>query len=1126
VPDRLTAHNDPHLQAIAGIAQSGRLVPLVGAGTSIACKYPGWTEFLGRLEEPLREKMKADYLDELRKSDIRTRLDHLVSHLGDDYASIFKDTFQPKGDGRAMPSWIRLVFDLPVGLVLTTNYTSELEQIARFHPSSPLGDSPTPVRWHVAPDVARAIRQAEGRTRLIYVHGRYDDWPGIERDPQGLEWSRVVLGEKSYRYAYEHPGTLRERLKAVCQTSTLLVIGASLHDDDITGTLRFARAISGSGQLPHYAILPLSSGSDPGSIDREYFDRFGLRLMFYPTIHRSDGSVDHDGIADLLQDLVQRAVPPSTTRREIPYGRVTLDAYPPKPRVVHPLLRPIDFIPRPTYARALDLFLTQGSGGVLALIGIGGSGKTAMVGDAVANSRKRFDGLFMWSFYDDPDPGAFFTSLADYVRGTPVSENTSEVQAYEEMRRSYLTGSELLLVLDGLERLQVERPDSRQLHGTVQDTILRQLLLWLAQAPVAARAIITTRFPLPDLLEASSAGRVTLLEVDALTRAEARVLLKKKGVRGTDRELDLLLDYFGAHALTVDHLGSVLVQFLNGDPKRFRELGEGPLTRFEVGQAGAKLARVLHAYQLYLSRSEPEVQDTLSRVAIFTRPVTTKTLADVFLDPRRQDRAGTLAGKTQVDLDRYLNRLRVLGLLQLDISPAGVRYSLHPAVRDVVLQDLRVTRQTLAGAAREEAEARLARLDLRPGFGLDVLDELIGFSIDEGRDAQAFDLYCHRLGPYARVGWVFGDYARGERVARYILNGASEVGGISQRNRDFLTLDLGLYLETLGRVEEARRIFSDQLATGRWRDTPDALLRMAEAEWLAGRIPAMEAMASAALEPAEAGNDIIALCQCAAMRARAALWRGRIQEAATYFGLWQGQKRLTDNHRSGQGGTDYAIRSMALDILEHFYLHIAWLQFGAPEDIQSRAEKALAASQRLAFPALVARSWLVMGEMHRRLNHPEEARDFVRRAREWALLAGHQEILLWARLLGANLHFGSRAALLDELTDGLRAADACGYGLLQIDLRNALARQHFAMGQEGLASELALRALTMASDGQCEYYWGKVEAHEILALVLDASGNAEEAAVHLREGRNLRVHLEAAVDVMRAVVFSDSAGSL
>jgi ATP-dependent Clp protease ATP-binding subunit ClpA len=61
-------------------------------------------------------------------------------------------------------------------------------------------------------------------------------------------------------------------------------------------------------------------------------------------------------------------------------------------------------------------FWRQSRGGVLALVGLGGAGKTAVASRFLqeilsGHMEPRPRGLFVWSFYQEPDAGLFLDSV-------------------------------------------------------------------------------------------------------------------------------------------------------------------------------------------------------------------------------------------------------------------------------------------------------------------------------------------------------------------------------------------------------------------------------------------------------------------------------------------------------------------------------------------------------------------------------------------------------------------------------------------------------------------------------------------------------------------------------------------
>jgi tetratricopeptide (TPR) repeat protein len=1121
----VTAYNKPHLEQLGKILKAGGGAGLIGAGTSMACGYPGWNQFLKALEEPLHHRLSAEYLKQLQQRNTLTRLDKMVEVLGDDYPRIFRETFQPRGDGQKTPEWIRLLFDLNLRLLLTTNYTTELEEAARFHPSTPLGENPMPVRWHKVDELDAAIRRTPGRLQLIYLHGRWDDSPIKRLDAHDIPWSYVILGETSYKYAYGHPGRVSHALDTVCGSHTLLIVGASLADEDIKHVLREGRARVGPGAAPHYVVAPLWPNQDLELTAQEWRDRFGLQAIFYEVLVGADGKDDHGRLEELLRELVRRAsqVAPPSRSDEMPAsvaGRM------PTPRIVHPLLRATDFQPRPLYQQPLEEFIRRDpSGGVLALIGIGGSGKTALVREALATLQTHhqqvgLDGIFVWSFYDEPDPAAFMRSLAGYVSSQEPPTDWTEVRAYEVIRQRCAPGTRLLLILDGLEKLQLERPDDRRVHGSLESPTLRRLLLWLAQEPVAARALVTTRFPLRDLESETADGRVVLLDLDALTRPQARALLRRRGVeKGTERDLDVLLDHFGAHALTVDHLGGVIHAYLEGDPTRFRELGQGPLTRFEAGQSGKRLSRILAAYQGYLERDEPEVRATLERVVIFPRPVGVGLLAEVFLDPARASRAGRLQGKSEMQLRAYLRRLVELHFLREERIRNEVLYSIHPALRDAVLESLGKERVSLAAAAQESMEHRLLTIKGRPGLppeapsARDLIEDLIGFCLDAGHDTRAFELYRRRMGGYEGIGWKLGDYTRGERLARRLLEGALLKQGVT-RERAFLLLDLAMALETLGRLTEALGVYQEDLAHLE-QNLPQELnlIGMATrskalAQLVAGELVTATRVAEQALRVATTTKNEWLLRDSVSTRAAIRGARGRIAEAFADFTSarhWQNQ---------GEGG------DAPLYSLRGFHLQVLLMQVGRPVEALTLARASLALNLQHNWQDSILRSQLVEVEALRQTMELAVAQEHWEHVCQRVMNTDYLELFAWSRLFGSRLmrDLGERERARREAEEGLRTAETCGFGLLSIDFYNMLARLFLETGEHGRALELASLAHTRAVNPDCDYFWGQLNAHELLAQVHRRRGELALESRHAQMALDLRERVTVTDDMVRQLL--------
>jgi hypothetical protein len=348
--------------------------------------------------------------------------------------------------------------------------------------------------------------------------------------------------------------------------------------------------------------------------------------------------------------------------------------------IVHPLPAAPLFVGRAAELDALRRFWHRGTdGNVLALIGLGGAGKTAIASEFVARlldpaeDTDRPDALFAWSFYVDQDVSNFLRHAYRYFSGGLKPEASGAGLLHRLTEVLLVDGGRSLIVLDGLERVQRPPGDLKRGFGELEDPLLRQAVTRLAAGAGRTKCLITTRFPVPDL-HRWEGREYTRLEVDRLDRAAARQLLRRHGVRGDDRALDAVVDEYGSHALTLDHIGAYLADFCSGDPAAAGRL-EDPRLDSDVPEE-RKLARVLRAYERSLS---PRELDMLARFCVFRTGATCEALHAVFSRADARGLAGSLAGGTVDEFRQVAARLAGLHLL---LPEPGGGYTAHPAVRD------------------------------------------------------------------------------------------------------------------------------------------------------------------------------------------------------------------------------------------------------------------------------------------------------------------------------------------------------------------------------------------------------------------------------------------------------------
>ncbi|HZW29835.1 MAG TPA: hypothetical protein VFF52_03955, partial [Isosphaeraceae bacterium] len=362
----------------------------------------------------------------------------------------------------------------------------------------------------------------------------------------------------------------------------------------------------------------------------------------------------------------------------------TMASHPPAHRVVHPLPPAPQFVGREAELDELRASCGAPFRGVVALVGLGGAGKTAIAArflDELCRPEHpaRPGGLFVWSFYQEPDSGFFLNQAYNYfARGELSTAPAKGAGLLHLLREALMAGGPHLLVLDGLERVQRQESQGPGPFGQIEDPLLRGLLTRIAEGAGRTTALVTSRFPLTDLEPFRDRG-YRHLSVEGLSPPAALALLRRHGVRGDDATLAELVESYGAHALTLDHLGGLIGQFLGGDPRRAPEAP--PITSPRHDRQALRLARLLDAYQAHLPPAELAL---LSRLCLLQRSIPIEQIVRLFLC------TPAVRVRTARDLETGLRQIAIPGNF-----PPEFASELAESVRETVAETMQ--EQPIAG---------------------------------------------------------------------------------------------------------------------------------------------------------------------------------------------------------------------------------------------------------------------------------------------------------------------------------------------------------------------------------------------------------------------------------------------
>lgn len=404
------------------------------------------------------------------------------------------------------------------------------------------------------------------------------------------------------------------------------------------------------------------------------------------------------------------------------------------PAIYHCSSEPFRFFGRESELALLDQASRGGPESVVALVGPGGQGKTAIVRHWLEENRTREDlaGLFFWSFYRGKDSDLFLRTLYSVSEGrSDVPEVSAGLCVDRLLHR--LPRERWVVLLDGAEVVQHE---TGSWQGRFVHPELARLIEELAGMRQPGVLVLTTRFPTPTL---ATRNHARIVDLGALDAASACGLLRSLGVDGTEQELLAAAQACGLHAKAVELLGTLLVHYFERRSSRHAEL---PVESEGDGSPEERhVARVLGAFHKHLPQDR---QDIVALATAFRHPPTQRRVLEYLASPPvdhllRETWGRTyppLSGRGAKELRAILEELVSLRLLErveagrTEEGEDGLVLDAHPLVRRGFEHLSR------AGGAQAGAHTRAGFLRGRP-------DRRPPLRLEEAREeVELFHAWC------------------------------------------------------------------------------------------------------------------------------------------------------------------------------------------------------------------------------------------------------------------------------------------------------------------------------------------------------------------------------------------------
>ncbi|HWS99603.1 MAG TPA: TIR domain-containing protein [Pyrinomonadaceae bacterium] len=719
----------------------------------------------------------------------------------------------------------------------------------------------------------------------------------------------------------------------------------------------------------------------------------------------------------------------------------------------------------------LDAAYNDSQTGVLALHGFGGVGKSALVRHwlekrflKMKHGAPRFLGVSFYSQGTREQAGSSDQFLIQALE-TLGEQNASQKSLWDRGQRlaELVSAEPTILVLDGVEPLQYG-PGPHKMEGQLKDPGVHGLLARLSSVPGEALCIVTTRLRLEDGdLQNDSCVQQS---VEALSPEAANELLKARGVRGSDEELNEVAEYLGRHPLALVLAAEYLHTFEGGEINRLREIRLST----EKVKEGRHAKSVMAAYQKALLRDgAPLDLELLGVLGLFDRPARWEWLEALFKPPAIKGVTDRLVQASPPEIWEAISRLRQWGMLADPGSLESPELDAHPLVREYFGERLRKRNET----GWREAHSRLFDFltsDTKEFPGtlneLEPLYAAITHGCAAGRYQEALDeVYYGRI---CRGGESFSVHKLGAFGADLAALGSffdppwqNPVPELSDADQAFILHQAGFRLRALGRLTEAVQPLQAGLEAGisleDWGNASAAAENLSELYLALGDLRQAVAYAEQSIELADKSGDSFGRMAGETTLADALSQAGRLSEAEAAFR----KAELMQKDRQPQypllysfGGFQYC------DLL---------LEQGKYQEVESRAAQTLQWAKQNLLLQDIALDILSLGRAYLLRAREEKTGDYalaagqLNQAVDGLRMAGTLHHLPRGLLARAELNIvkGDFSLARTDLDEALSIAVRGTMGLHQADYHLGYARLHVAQGEKDRARESWAKAKEM-----------------------------------------------------------------
>ncbi len=241
---------------------------------------------------------------------------------------------------------------------------------------------------------------------------------------------------------------------------------------------------------------------------------------------------------------------------------------------------------------------------VVAVLGIGGIGKSTLATRLVEQIEGDFDYIFWASLQDAPPPGQIIGRCLQFVSAQQPVHLPEGVDDQISLLLSYVQDHLCLLILDNLESILQPQQHAGQYREGYEH--YGRMIERLGEVQHQSCLLLTSREKPKEVAhgEGKSAS-VRSLHVVGMGQEEGRELLHDKDLTGTDEQWAKLVDVYGGNPLALKIVSESIQEVFGGDIGAFLQAGEtafGDIHDLLEQQLSVKCSRSTNCARIWYAR--------------------------------------------------------------------------------------------------------------------------------------------------------------------------------------------------------------------------------------------------------------------------------------------------------------------------------------------------------------------------------------------------------------------------------------------------------------------------------------------------------------------------------------------